>query len=49
MGGSCTTDVDCCSGAGNCRTGLDGGRSCQIIINVKSAEPKSAKSIKSAK
>jgi hypothetical protein len=41
MGGTCTTDVDCCSGAGNCRNGI-----CKIIINVKSAEPKSAKSIK---
>jgi hypothetical protein len=41
MGGNCTTNVDCCSGAGNCTNGK-----CQIIIHAKSAEPKSAKSIK---
>jgi hypothetical protein len=35
------TDVDCCSGAGNCRNGK-----CAIIIAVKTPEPKSAKSTK---
>jgi hypothetical protein len=41
MGGGCMTDVDCCSGAGNCSNGK-----CTIIIKLKTAEPKSAKSIK---
>jgi hypothetical protein len=35
------TNVDCCSGAGNCRNGK-----CAIILNAKPDEPKSAKSIK---